>query len=115
MSVLDLGGDKVAASDQMQAEGRPQVLIAVVIGRPYHFAFAVRIKGNIAGVKAPELRDTTRCSDILNIRELAQRFQVRPLQSIEPLDRGGIVATRLGCKFLRNPDQALFVNAGRGP
>ena len=111
--MLDLCGDKVAASDQMQAEGRPQVLIAVVIGRPYHFAFAVRIKRNIAGVIAPELRDTRRCRDILHIRELAQRFQVRPLQGIEPLDRGDIVATRLGCKFLHNPDQAIFVYAGR--
>src|ERR1700691_3455391 len=95
MSVLDLGGDKVAASDQMQAEGRAQVLVAVVIGRPYHFAFAVRIKRNIAGVTAPELRDTPRCSDILHIRELAQRFQIRPLQGIEPLDRGSITVTRL--------------------
>src|ERR1700735_5393822 len=109
MSVLDLCGDEVAASDQMQAEGRPQVLVAVVIGRPYHFAFAVRIKRNIAGVKAPELRDTTRCSDILHIRELAQRSQLRPLKGIESLDRGGIIATRLDCKFLHNPDQALFV------
>src|ERR1700691_620047 len=95
MSVLDLGGDKVAASDQMQAEGRAQVLVAVVIGRPYHFAFAVGIERNRSGVKAPEWSDTPRCSDILHIRELAQRFQRRPLQGTEPIDRGSRNVPRL--------------------
>jgi hypothetical protein len=46
-----------------------------------------RIKRNIAGVIALELRDTCRCRDLLHIRQIPQRFQISTLQGIDILDR----------------------------